>query len=75
MMPDMDGYEVTREIRNRPELAGLPVVALTARAGVEDRDRSLQAGVDDYLVKPVDSGALKAVLDRYLATTEDRGTA
>jgi signal transduction histidine kinase/ActR/RegA family two-component response regulator len=75
MMPDMDGHEVTREIRNRPDLAGLPVVALTARATVEDRDQSLQAGADDCLVKPVDTGELKAVLDRYLASTEDKGVA
>jgi signal transduction histidine kinase/ActR/RegA family two-component response regulator len=75
MMPEMDGYEVTQEIRNRPDLEGLPVVALTARAGDEDRDRSLQAGAADCLVKPVDTGELKTMLDRYLANTEDKGVA
>jgi signal transduction histidine kinase/ActR/RegA family two-component response regulator len=75
MMPDMDGYAVTKEIRNRPDLEGLPVVALTARAGDEDRDRSLQAGAADCLVKPVDTGELKTVLDRYLANAEDKGVA
>lgn len=75
MMPDMDGYEVTREIRNRPDLEEMPVVALTARAGDEDRDKSLQAGAADCLVKPVDTGELKAVLDRFLVNEEDRGSA
>jgi len=75
MMPDMDGYEVTRAIRSRPGLEGLPVVALTARAGDEDRDRSQQAGAADCLVKPVDTGELKTVLDRYLANTQDKGVA
>jgi signal transduction histidine kinase/CheY-like chemotaxis protein len=75
MMPDMDGYEVTRVIRSRPGLEGTPVVALTARAGDEDRNRSLQAGAADCLVKPVDTGELKEVLDRYLANTENTGVA
>ena len=74
-MPEMDGYEVMQEIRSRPDLEGLPVVALTARAGDEDRDRSLQAGAADCLVKPVDTGELKTMLDRYLANTEDKGVA
>ena len=71
MMPGMDGYEVTQEIRKRPHLERLPVIALTARAGDEDRDKSLQAGASGCLVKPVDSGELKAVLDQYLATADD----
>jgi signal transduction histidine kinase/CheY-like chemotaxis protein len=75
MMPEMDGYEVMQEIRSRPDLEGLPVVALTARAGDEDRNKSLQAGAADCLVKPVDTGELKALLDRYLANTENKGVA
>jgi len=70
MMPDMDGYEVMQQINKRPDLEGMPVIALTARAGEDDRDRSLQAGAADCLVKPVDSGELKAVLDRYLGATD-----
>jgi len=75
MMPDMDGYAVMKAISNRPGLEGMPVVALTARAGDEDRDKTLQASAAGYLVKPVDSGELKTVLDRYLANTEDKGAA
>ncbi|MDH3901246.1 MAG: ATP-binding protein, partial [Gammaproteobacteria bacterium] len=75
MMPGMDGYEVMREIRHRQDPGGLPVIALTARAGDEDREKCLQAGANDCLVKPLEPGELKVVLDRYLAVTDDEGAA
>jgi CheY-like chemotaxis protein len=68
MMPGMDGYAAIHEIRERPDLAHVPVIALTARAGYEDRRRSLEAGANDSLVKPVDPGELKAVLDDFVGT-------
>jgi signal transduction histidine kinase/CheY-like chemotaxis protein len=67
MMPDMDGYEVIRQLRQDARFAKLPVVALTARASDEDRRQCLEAGADDCIVKPVDPAGLKAVLDRFLA--------
>ncbi|MDJ1502112.1 ATP-binding protein [Xanthocytophaga agilis] len=52
MMPKMDGFELLRQIRNHPEIKNIPVIFLSARAGEEAKVEGLDAGVDDYLVKP-----------------------
>ncbi len=62
-MPEMDGYQVVREIRSDPALKSLRVVALTAFAMQGDRERALEAGFDDYVTKPVTVGKLKAQLE------------
>ncbi len=62
-MPEMDGFQVLREIRRDPVLKNLRVVALTAFAMQGDRDRALEAGFDDYITKPVTGAKLKAQLD------------
>ncbi|MCC2958504.1 CHASE domain-containing protein [Massilia sp. IC2-477] len=65
-MPVMDGLEATRRIRSDPRLAGTLVIAMTANAGVEDRARCLQAGMDEFLTKPVVPELLGATIARCL---------
>ena len=66
-MPRMDGFAATRQIRGHEGAARhIPIVAMTAGAMAEDRDRCLQAGMDGYLSKPVRTGQLWDVLSQYL---------
>ena len=67
-MPEMDGVEATRRIRrlDRPGIAHLPIVAMTAHAVAGDREQILAAGMNDYLTKPLDPDALRAALAHWL---------
>jgi CheY-like chemotaxis protein len=66
MLPEMDGYQATREIRGMKEFAGLPIIALTAKASESDRAQCMAAGCTEYLVKPADTRQLVAVILRHL---------
>ena len=68
-MPELDGFQVARAIRERERATGghLPVIALTARARPEDRERCLAAGMDDYLSKPVRAAELFATIERVVS--------
>jgi two-component system sensor histidine kinase/response regulator len=64
-MPDMDGFTATRQIRAQPRLQGLPIIAMTAHALVEERQRCLDAGMNDHVSKPIDPDALFVTLARW----------
>jgi CheY-like chemotaxis protein len=70
-MPEMDGFQATAEIRRRQAEGSqpcIPIIALTANAMAEDREKCLAAGMDDYLSKPVGMDDLRAMLERYLSS-------
>jgi CheY-like chemotaxis protein len=65
-MPEMDGYETMTAIRKMPRFGRLPVIALTAKAMEEDRERSVAAGASDYITKPVDVDQLLSLMQVWL---------
>ncbi len=66
MMPELDGLEATRAIRDMLQFRSLPIVSLTAKAMKGDREKALEAGASDYVAKPVDPERLFSVLSRWL---------
>jgi signal transduction histidine kinase/CheY-like chemotaxis protein/HAMP domain-containing protein len=68
MMPGMDGYATMNVIRQMPDFARLPIIAVTARAMLGDRDKSIAAGASDYVTKPVDPVELLSCIERWLVT-------
>jgi len=71
MMPDMDGYETMHQIRQRPQLADVPLIAVTAKAMKGDRQKCLDAGASDYIAKPVDIDLLLALLRVWVTRSRE----
>jgi CheY-like chemotaxis protein len=71
MMPEMDGLEATRKIRQNPIYHDLPIVSLTAKAMKGDREKCLEAGASDYITKPVDEETLLATIYGWLMVESD----
>ncbi|WP_151484936.1 HAMP domain-containing protein [Streptomyces albicerus] len=67
MMPEMDGYATTTAIRRMPQFAGLPIIALTAKAMKGDREKAIESGASDYVTKPVDPDHLLAVMQQWMS--------
>ncbi|MHB8696326.1 MAG: hybrid sensor histidine kinase/response regulator, partial [Solirubrobacteraceae bacterium] len=68
MMPELDGYETMRRIREQPEFAKLPIISLTAKAMKGDREKSIASGASDYITKPVDTDQLLSLMRVWLYT-------
>jgi CheY-like chemotaxis protein len=66
MMPEMDGYQTIRVIRQKPDFRRLPIIALTAKAMKGDREKCMEAGASDYLAKPVNTEQLLSALRMWL---------
>jgi CheY-like chemotaxis protein len=71
MMPVMDGYQTMAAIRDRPQFAGLPIIAVTGKVVSLERDRCIAAGASEYINKPVDSDELMTALRRWLPAAEE----
>ncbi len=67
MMPEMDGYEAMKKLREEPRFSKLPIIALTAKAMQGDRELSIAAGASDYITKPVDNNRLLSLMRVWLS--------
>src|SRR5262249_13070078 len=64
-MPEMDGYQATAKLRGDSRFGGLPIIAMTAHATIEERQRCLAAGMNDHISKPIDPAALSDTVGRF----------
>ncbi|MFA5078961.1 MAG: response regulator [Dehalococcoidia bacterium] len=65
-LPVMDGYEVANNLRSKPELSKIPIIAVTSYAMAGDREKALEAGCDGYIEKPIDPDTFLAQVNKYL---------
>ncbi len=71
-LPKMDGYTLTRRLRESPELDDVPIIAMTANVMHGDREKTLEAGCDGYIPKPIDVDRLPEQVERFLSTKRRR---
>jgi two-component system cell cycle response regulator DivK len=71
-MPDMDGYTLTSRLKSIPHMQSIPIIALTANVMKGDRERSIEAGCDGYIQKPIDVDSLPYQIRHYLAARGNR---
>jgi len=69
-MPEMDGYQATAKLRSDPRFVTLPIIAMTAHATIEERQRCLAAGMNDHVSKPIDPGNLFETVGRFYKPSE-----
>ncbi len=65
-LPEIDGYELTRLLREKSEMEGVPIIAMTANVMHGDREKTLEAGCDGYIPKPIDVDALPIQIEQFL---------
>jgi len=65
-MPELDGYTLTSQLKNTNKLKNIPIIALTANVMRGDREKSIQAGCDGYIQKPIDIDMISNQLERYV---------
>jgi two-component system cell cycle response regulator DivK len=72
-MPEIDGYTLTNRLRQNPKTHGVPIIAMTANVMKGDRERTLEAGCDGYIQKPIDVDILSEQLKGFLSEVGDGG--
>jgi len=72
MMPQMDGYEVCKKIKENPQTKHIPVIILTAKHGVDDLKEAIKVEVDEYITKPFEPELLKKRVDEYLSNGQKK---
>lgn len=72
-LPEIDGYALTTQIKSIPGMTGVPIIALTANVMKGDRERTMRAGCDGYIQKPVDVDNLPDQINHYLSAAVPRG--
>jgi two-component system, cell cycle response regulator DivK len=72
-LPGMNGYDVARKLREDPNLAGTPIVAVTSYAMPGDREKALEAGCTGYIEKPIDPDTFEMQVEKYLSLKRQEG--
>jgi len=70
-LPDMDGYEATKRLKQMPAMAQVPIIAMTANVMKGDREKTLAAGCDGYICKPIDVDLLPEQIAEFLRKSEE----